>query len=107
MATEQKTDYDYATYPNPCRGGVCKVMMICTGEQHLTMRNGRRFSTGNHPVEMLVPMLHLEQAGFTTDIFTPTGRPAQIEMWAMPGKDEAVQGIYRRYQPQFEQLGSF
>jgi len=28
------------------------------------MKNGKKFSTGNHPVEMLVPMLHFKKAGF-------------------------------------------
>ena len=28
------------------------------------MKNDKFFSTGNHPIEALVPMLHLKNAGF-------------------------------------------
>ena len=48
------------------------------------MKNGRFFSTGNHPVEALLPMLHLKNAGFEFEIATPTGKPAVFEMWAFP-----------------------
>lgn len=51
------------------------------------MENGKKFSTGNHPIEMLAPMLHLEQAGFEIGIYTPTGDSVKIEMWAMPEED--------------------
>ena len=37
---------------------------------------------------------------------TPTGKPVAFEMWAMPGKDEHVQGIYNDYKAQFENPGS-
>ena len=30
----------------------------------MKMQNGKLFSTGNHPIEALVPMLHLKNAGF-------------------------------------------
>ncbi|WP_242627379.1 hypothetical protein [Olivibacter jilunii] len=63
----------------------------------MTMQNGKKFSAGNHPVETLVPMLHLATAGFDADIFTPTGAPVAIEMWAMPSEDEAVKVIFEKY----------
>ncbi len=102
MATKSQTDYDHRTYPNPYQGKRNKVLMICCDEDNMTMDNGKRFSTGNHPVEMMVPMLHLEQAGFDIDIYTLTGKPAKIEMWAMPNGDEAVNAIYQKYKPHFE-----
>ncbi len=68
----------------------------------MTMQNGKKFSTGNHPVETLVPMLHLDAAGFEAEIFTPTGAPAVLEMWAMPSEDEAVKGIFEKYKTKFE-----
>ncbi len=102
LATQDKTNYDYSVYENSYPGHDLKVLMVCTEEKYMTMKNGEKFSTGNHPVEMLVPMLHLEQAGFDIDIATPSGKPVQIEMWAMPGKDQAVQGIFERYKVQFE-----
>jgi molecular chaperone Hsp31 and glyoxalase 3 len=58
------------------------------------MANGKKFSTGNHPVEMLVPMLHLRNAGFEFEVATPTGAPAVLEMWAFPSEDEHVKAIH-------------
>ena len=51
---------------------------------------------------MLLPMLHLKNAGFDIDIFTPTGKSAKIEMWAMPNEDENVKTIYSEYKERFE-----
>jgi molecular chaperone Hsp31 and glyoxalase 3 len=102
LATKSNTDYDHTTYSSAYKGGKCKVMMVCSEESNMMMKNGKEFSTGNHPVEMLVPMLHLEQAGFDIDIYTPTGKPVKIEMWAMPKKDEAVNNIYQKYKSNFE-----
>jgi len=70
------------------------------------MANGKKFSTGNHPVEMMLPMLHLKNAGFDIDIVTPTGKSVKIEMWAMPEEDEHVMAIYEEYKQQFENPGS-
>ncbi|MAQ99460.1 MAG: protein deglycase HchA [Oceanospirillaceae bacterium] len=103
LATRNKTDYDHRDYPDACSGSDCRVLVMCTEENSMTMKNGKAFSTGNHPVETLVPMLHLEKAGFSLDICTPTGKPAQIEMWAMPEKDEAVVSMYQKYQAAFQQ----
>ena len=66
------------------------------------MKNGKYFSTGNHPVESLLPMLHLRNAGFEFDIATPTGKPAVFEMWAFPKKDEQVKAIYDEHKASFE-----
>ncbi|MDP8033597.1 protein deglycase HchA [Pasteurella atlantica] len=101
LATSDKTDFDGSIYPNTYQG-TKKILMICTEQQNMTMANGTKFSTGNHPVEMLLPMLHLKNAGFDVDIYTPTGKSVKIEMWAMPQKDENVQKIYSEYQSQFE-----
>ncbi|WP_421847951.1 glyoxalase III HchA [Marinomonas sp.] len=102
LATKSKTDYDHSVYPNAYQEGKLKVLMICTEERYMTMQNGTKFSTGNHPVEMLVPMLHLEKAGFDIDVCTPTGQPVKVEMWAMPSEDDAVQKMYKKYLPKFE-----
>lgn len=105
LATSPTTDYDNATYPNPHKGNK-KVLMVCTEERNMTMANGKKFSTGNHPVEMILPMVHLKKAGFDIDIVTPTGKPVKIEMWAMPEEDKAVMGIYKEFKNQFENPGS-
>lgn len=49
-------------------------------------QDGRRrvFSSGNHPVEMLLPVLHLDAAGFEVDIATISGDLVKFEMWAFP-----------------------
>eukprot|EP00173_Palmaria_palmata_P002465 Plantae.Rhodophyta-Palmaria_palmata.ctg25977.p1 GENE.Plantae.Rhodophyta-Palmaria_palmata.ctg25977~~Plantae.Rhodophyta-Palmaria_palmata.ctg25977.p1 ORF type:complete len:258 (+),score=35.94 Plantae.Rhodophyta-Palmaria_palmata.ctg25977:109-774(+) len=54
------------------------------------MANDTIFSTGNHPQEMFVPMLHFRDAGFTFDIATASGDPVALEMWAYPSADKAV-----------------
>lgn len=101
LATSSTTDFDNTKYENPYTGSK-KVLMICTEERNMTMANGKKFSTGNHPVEMMLPMLHLRNAGFDIDIATPTGKPVKIEMWAMPEEDEHVKAIYAAYKQQFE-----
>ena len=95
--TSAKTDLDGAHYPEPYQGGRWKVLMIATDERYLLMDNGTMFSTGNHPVEMLLPMYHLSQAGFDIDVATLSGNPAKLELWAMPKEDAAVQQVYQQY----------
>jgi len=105
LATSPTTDYDNTVFENPYTGSK-KVLMVCTEERNMTMANGKKFSTGNHPVEMILPMVHLNNAGFDIDIVTPTGKPVKIEMWAMPEEDEHVMGVYADYKQQFENPGS-
>jgi molecular chaperone Hsp31 and glyoxalase 3 len=106
LATSSKTDYDGGAYANPYTGGKLRVLMVCTEEHNMTMANGKKFSTGNHPVEMGLPMLHLINAGFEIDIVTPTGAPVVIEDWAMPGEDEDVKNLFREYANAFAKPGS-
>lgn len=80
--------------------------MICTEQRNMTMANGKKFSTGNHPVEVGLPMLHLLNAGFEIDIMTPTGAPVAIEMWAMPSDDADVQRLFHDYADAFKKPGS-
>ena len=101
LATQDKTDYDSHIYPQTYEGDL-KVLMVCTEQKAMTMANNKLFSTGNHPVEMLVPMLHLRNAGFEIEIATPTGAPVQIEMWAMPNEDKAVVGLYNEIKNQLD-----
>jgi molecular chaperone Hsp31 and glyoxalase 3 len=102
LATSSQTDYDHTKYSKKAEGGKNKILMVCTEERNLTMANGKQFSTGNHPVEMLVPMLHFKKAGFDIDVCTPTGKSAKIEMWAFPKKDRAVQEIFEEFKSQFD-----
>jgi len=106
LATSSTTDYDGGAYPNPYEGEKRRVLMVCTEERNMVMANGKKFSTGNHPVEMGLPMLHLLSAGFEVDVVTPTGAAAKIEMWAMPDGDENVKKLYRDFADAFEKPGS-
>ena len=102
LATSDKTNYSHTNYQENYNGNQYKVLMLCTEEKHLEMANGKKFLTGNHPVEMFVPLLHFDKAGFKTDVFTLTGLSAKIEMWAMPEKDQAVSKIYSKYKPELD-----
>lgn len=98
-----KTDFDGADYPNAYSGGKWKVLLIATQERYLEMAGGEFFSTGNHPVEMLLPVLHLDAAGFDIDIATVSGNPVKFEMWAFPKEDDAVKGIFEKYKKKLRQ----
>lgn len=105
IATSSTTDYDNTTYKNKYTGNK-KVLMICTEQRNMTMANGKKFSTGNHPVEMLLPILHLKNAGFEVDVVTPTGKPVVIEHWAMPEDDKHVKAMYSEFKNKLENPGS-
>lgn len=102
LATVDKTDFENTTYIK-YQGHRSKILVIFTEQKNMEMRNGKLFSTGNHPVEALLPMLHLENAGFDFDIATPSGKPVVFEMWAFPKNDDAVQAIYEKYKFRLEQ----
>ncbi|MES1926569.1 glyoxalase III HchA [Salinisphaera sp. T31B1] len=99
--TTPKSDLDGADYPNPYTGGRLKVLMIGADERYLPTANGTLFSTGNHPVETLVPMYHLDKAGFVFDVATLSGNPVKFEHWAMPLEDAEVQGFFDEYLERF------
>lgn len=103
--TAPKTDFTPgdADYSKPYTGKKWKILLIATQERYLRMANGEFFSTGNHPVEMLLPMLHLDAAGFDIDIATLSGQPVKFEVWAFPKEDEAVKGIYEKYKAKIRQ----
>lgn len=101
LGTVDKTDYEKISYTK-YQGKKSKILVIFTEQKNLKMKNGKLFSTGNHPVEALLPMLHLKNAGFEFEIATPTGKPVVFEMWAFPEKDEHVKAIYNDYKSNFE-----
>lgn len=102
LATVSKSDFDNASYQKYA-GKKSKILAIFTEQKNLEMQNGKLFSSGNHPIESLVPMLHLRNAGFEFEIVTPTGKPAVLEMWAFPQEDDHVKSIYNEFKIHFEQ----
>lgn len=98
--TRPTSGLEGADYPHPYRG-TRRILVICTDQRYLPTENGTLFSTGNHPVETLVPLYHLQKAGFGIDIATISGNPVPLEFWAMPEEDEAIIGLHRACLEQF------
>jgi len=101
--TSSKSDLSGADYPEPYKGNRWKILMIGADERYLMTDNGSLFSTGNHPIETLVPMYHLVKAGFKFDVATLSGNPVKFEYWAMPSEDEAIKELFTEYNSQFKQ----
>jgi molecular chaperone Hsp31 and glyoxalase 3 len=101
LATVEVSDFETIAYQK-YQGKKSKILVIFTEHKNLKMQNGKSFSTGNHPIEALVPMLHLKNAGFEFEIATQTGKPVVFEMWAFPEKDEAMKAFYEEYKSSFE-----
>ncbi|MGW1725866.1 glyoxalase III HchA [Streptomyces sp. NPDC002306] len=100
--TSPRTDFGGVRHKGAYTGGRWKVLMIAAAERYVLVENGTMFSTGNHPVEMLLPLHHLMEAGFDVDVATVGGYPAKLEMWAMPEEDEAVQATFAAIRPKLK-----
>ncbi|OCB08201.1 protein deglycase HchA [Mycolicibacterium porcinum] len=101
--TSPKTDFAGVEHPGAYTEGRWKVLMIAAEERYVLCQNGKMFSTGNHPVEMLLPLHHLMQTGFDVDVATISGYPAKLELWAMPHQDDAVLSTYEGLKPKLKQ----
>ncbi|MDB4655466.1 protein deglycase HchA [Flavobacteriales bacterium] len=102
LATVDVSDFENISYTK-YQGTKTKILVVFTEQKNLKMKNDKLFSTGNHPIEALLPMLHLKNAGFDFEIATPTGKPVVFEMWAFPNEDENVKAIYDENKLRFEQ----
>lgn len=100
--TAPKSNLSGADYPNPYKGAK-KILMIGADERYLLTDNGTFFSTGNHPVETLLPMYHLDKAGFAFDVATVSGNPVKFEFWAMPSEDQEIKGLFAKYRDRLKQ----
>lgn len=100
--TSETTDFDELAVAPGSYDGPGKVLVIATEERYMLMRNGAMFSTGNHPVETLLPLHHLVEAGFGVTVATLTGAPAKFEWWAFPRKDAAVVGVWETLRDAFK-----
>lgn len=95
------TDYE-AAEPSTVTSGPRRILMIATDERYLPVEGGQLFSTGNHPVETLLPVMHLVQAGYEVEVATPSGLMAKLELWAFPAKDQAVKDAYEALLPKLK-----
>lgn len=96
-----KTDFDGADHER-VTSGPRKILVIGADERYLPLKDGRYFSTGNHPVETLLPLMHLDAAGYEIEIATISGNMVKMELWAMPAEDDAVRKAYRKFLPQLD-----
>lgn len=101
LSTSDVTDYEHVPY-TAYTGTRKKILVVFTEEKNMMMQNGKEFSTGNHPVEALLPMLHLKNAGFEFEIATLSGKAVVFEMWAMPHGDAKVQELYEALKSRLE-----
>ena len=99
--TSPTSNLSDAEYEHPYTG-TKKVLMIGADERYLLTDNGTFFSTGNHPVETLLPMYHMDKAGFAFDVATVSGNPVKFEFWAMPSEDDVVKSFFDKYHSQFK-----
>lgn len=79
-----------------------KILLIGADERYLRVENDRYFSTGNHPIETLLPVLHLQAAGYEIEVATASGNLMKFELWAFPAEDDAVKQAWDRLRPQIE-----
>lgn len=98
-----RTDFAGVEHRGAYTGGRWKILVIAAEERYLLCKNGKMFSTGNHPVETLLPLHHLMEAGFEVDIATVAGYPAKLELWAMPSEDETVAQAHEALKPKLKQ----
>ncbi|KAJ1474986.1 chaperone protein HchA [Baffinella frigidus] len=96
-----KTDYT-AKKPAVVHTEGGKVLVVCTDDGKIKMANGKVFSSGNHPVELLLPLMHFKQAGFSFEFATVSGSRVVMEMWAFPKNDAAVKAFYDEIKPLME-----
>ena len=80
-----------------------RVLVIAADERYLPTDSGKLFSTGNHPVETLGPIMHLRAAGYEIEVATPSGAMVKLEHWAVPAEDEAVKAALDELMPQLRE----
>jgi len=99
IATASKSKYARQKHETVYTGSK-PILVVCADVKGMKMANDKIFNTGTHPVEMLVPMLHFRDAGFTFEIATRTGGPVALEEWAFPYADTNVIGIRKELETQ-------
>lgn len=102
LYTSPKTDFAGYGDITPYSGKRNKILMVGSDERYVMTRTGRYFSTGNHPVETLLPLMHIAHAGFTIEVATLSGNMVKLEQWAMPREDKPVMDYYDSILPKFQ-----
>lgn len=100
--TSPTTNYSGPATDETYGGDRWRVLVVPTEERYMFMQNETFFSTGTHPVEALLPIMHIVAAGYDVDIATVTGAPAKFEWWAFPGEDDAVKSAWESLRLQFK-----
>lgn len=96
-----KSGYKKKDFGEPYTGKK-KIICFCTDDGKMKMKNEKIFNSGNHPIELFAPMLHMKDAGFEFEIATGSGKPVVLEMWAYPKKDKAVKELHDELKDQME-----
>ena len=102
FGVDKVSGYKHSNFGGKKYTGKKKVLVLCTEERYFKMTNGKHFSTGNNVQETMVPLMHLKNAGFDFEVVTPTGKPAILEEWSVPVKDEAVINFRSQNQTKFD-----
>ena len=68
----------------------------------MAMANGKKFSMGNHPVEMTLPILQILSTGFEIDVITSTGVPARSKCGQCLIKTPYVTGLFHTFKTAFK-----
>lgn len=100
--TAEKTDFDGLATDQSYAGDRWKVLVVSTDERYMPMKNHTFFSTGNHPVETLLPIHHIREAGYRFDVATISGNPAKFEWWAYPRNDGAITSTWAEVKDSFK-----
>ncbi|WP_047691751.1 glyoxalase III HchA [Kocuria sp. ZOR0020] len=100
--TASRTDFDGLGTDRKYTGARWKVLVVATDERYMLMDNGTFFSTGNHPVETLLPLHHMAEAGYGIDVATVSGGPGKFEWWAFPHDDDAVNATWQNTAESFK-----
>lgn len=99
--TASRTNFDGLATNEKYTGGKWKILTIAADERYMPMKNGTFFSTGNHPVETLLPIHHMHEAGYGIDVATTSGGLGKFEWWAYPEEDEAVASAWKATKEEF------
>lgn len=100
--TSNKTDFDGLATEEKYTGGRWKILTIATDERYMRMKNGKFFSTGNHPVETLLPIHHMHEAGYEIEVATVSGGAGKFEWWAFPKDDGAIASAWQATREKFK-----